>query len=158
METTNPDAADTPPAFVYSGGPSVPSEAQQAALKSVHLAGSWATFLGACNIVVLPLVEALLYTPADAHGYSKTALVTSAFIIGIIIGAIFIAIGIKLRHVTAETLLRAGRTLLIFNVVIAVIAILNLLGGGGGIGLLNLVALFISLQALTKVRKLKASS
>lgn len=134
-----------------------PQQNYQETLNSIHSAGTWAIVLGLLNVIVTPLLQAFLYTKANSGGHSKNTLVLAAFVIGLIIGGVFIGLGIKLKRAKADTIRRADRTLLGLIITVLIVMLLSLVSGGRGVGLVNLLLLFTIVQARIKIKKLGPS-
>lgn len=127
----------------------------QDALKSIHSAGSWAIVLGLLNIVLTPLFEFATYTQASSSGYTKSTLVLGSFVIGLVVGSLFVGLGIKLKRITENKINRADKILLWLAAVVLLVVILSLIDGERGVGLINFLTLFAIAQARDKIRKLK---
>jgi len=133
-------------------GEPISTEEHQKAVNSVHSAGTWAIVLGVLNIIVTPLLE-LLVTPTN--GQSKTSLVVTASIIGLVIGGIYIGLGLKLKQTHTDTLLQAKKVLIFLSIFVLVIGVFTLVQSGHSLGILNYILLFVNIQALSKIQKLK---
>ena len=131
-----------------------PSAAYQDALTSVHSAGTWAIVLGLLNIVLTPFLEFLVYTRSGSNGKGEITLVLAALVVGLIVGGIFIGLGLKLKQATIDTFCKADRVLLWLAVIIGIVMILSLIATGHGVGLLNIFAALKVAQARGKIKKL----
>jgi hypothetical protein len=121
------------------------------ALKSVHSAGTWSIALGVINIVLTPLLGYLLYAKAT----NGASLVIAELLIGLVIGGVFIGLGLSLKRTAIETVIEADRKLLYVAIAIAIALVLSFVLGGRSVGLLNVFAVVKASQARSKIKKLK---
>ena len=120
------------------------------ALKSIHLAGTWAIILGLVVIAIYPYGESLTYKQSQSNGLSKTTLVVTGLIVGLIVGTVLISFGIKLKRTTLSTIQSANRTLLYLAIIALIFMFLGLVSGDGD-GLLNIVVLFFAVRARSQI-------
>lgn len=142
------------PTMVPSPSPAVGPDTSLQALKSVHTVGTWAIVLGILNIVLTPLLTATTYSQQTANGLGEAALVMGGLIVGLVIGAVFIGLGIKLKRTVADKIRQADKVLLSLAAAVVLIIVMNLAAGGGGAGLINILVLIVIGQARVKIKKL----
>ena len=130
--------------------PAISSSEVDEAVKSVNSAGKWVIGFGIFNLVFIPLIGALLYSPSR-----KTAIITNA-VAGFIVGIVMIGFGVKLRKTSSGTLDAANKLLIYLAVIAAVLMVTSFIAGGSP-GLINLVLVFIISQPRQKIVKLKKS-
>jgi hypothetical protein len=75
-------------------------------------------------------------------------------IVGLVIGAVFIGLGIKLKRTVADKIRQADKVLLSLAAAVVLIIVMNLAAGGGGAGLINILVLIVIGQARVKIKKL----
>jgi hypothetical protein len=127
---------------------------REAAYKLTRETAIWAIILGVLDILVSPVLEAAVYSEKNAKTYIASSVFVKSLILGIIIGGILIAFGIRLRRYKRETITDADKTLMILAIVMFVIVVVSLLTAGG-ISVIGIILIIECGRSRNRIRLLK---
>lgn len=131
-------------------GTTIGPEIYRKVLKYVHITSMFAIILGILEIVAQPLLLYATYK-SKVPGVSRSTLIIEFTVISVIIGGVYIALGLQLKKIALDTFNKAMKPLRITAFSALVVVVMSFIFVGGVAWLLNIILLFFAVTSIRQI-------